>query len=69
MDPGTAKQTVSVPGLPPQEVTGGLLKAVFEIKGPAPRGGELEIRYAWRRDGRDEEIVERVPLDFQKTRW
>jgi hypothetical protein len=69
MDPGTAKQTVSVAGGAPTEVTGGLLKAVFEIKGPAPRGGELEILYTWPRGGRDEEIVERVPLDFQKTRW
>ena len=69
MDPGTAKQTVRVGGGPPVEVTGGLLKAVFELPGPPPRGGELEIHYAWPHDGRDEEIVERVALDFQKTRW
>ena len=69
IDPGVAKQTVTVGSGAPVEVSGALLKAVFEIMGPPPRGGELEIRYGWAHDGRDEEIVERVPLDFQKTRW
>ena len=69
MEQGTAKQSVSVAGGAPRFVTGGLLKAVFEVPGPPPAYGELEIRYAWKRDGREEEIVERVPLDFRKTRW
>ena len=42
------------------------LRAVFELPGAAPAGGELEIRYAGL-DGK--EMVERVPLDFRKTRW
>jgi len=42
------------------------LRAVFEVTGAAPAGGELEIRYA-AADGK--EVVERVPLDFRKTRW
>ena len=42
------------------------LRAVFELPGAAPAGGELEIRYA-AADGK--ETVERVPLDFRKTRW
>jgi hypothetical protein len=69
MEQGTAKQSVSVAGGAPRTVTGGLLKAVFAVPGPPPAYGELEIRYTWKRDGREEEIVERVPLDFRKTRW
>ena len=69
MENGTAKQSVSVAGGAPRDVSGGLLKAVFEVPGPPPAYGELEIRYVWTRDGRAEEIVERVPLDFRKTRW
>jgi hypothetical protein len=69
MDQGTEKQSVSVGGAPPREVSGGVLKAVFEVTGPPPAGGELEVRYVWSRDGREREIVERVPLDFRKTRW
>ena len=42
------------------------LRAVFEVPGAAPAGGELEIRYA-APDGK--ETVERVALDFRKTRW
>jgi hypothetical protein len=42
------------------------LRAVFEVPGPAPSGAELEIRYL-RAGGH--EVVERVPLDFGKTRW
>ena len=69
MEQGTAKQTITVGRGKPTEVSGGLLKAVFEVPGPPPAGGELEIRYLWTRDGREEEIVERVPLDFRRTRW
>jgi hypothetical protein len=69
MDAGTAKQTVTVEGGSPAEVTGGILKAVFEIKGPPPRGGQLEILYESPGGAAKETIVERVPLDFQKTRW
>jgi hypothetical protein len=42
------------------------LRAVFEVTGGAPAGGELEIRYA---APGGKEILERVPLDFRKTRW
>ena len=42
------------------------LRAVFELTGAAPAGGELEIRYAG--EG-GPETVERVPLDFRRTRW
>ena len=42
------------------------LRAVFEVPGAAPAGGELEIRYA---GPAGQEIVERVPLDFRKNRW
>lgn len=69
MEKGAAKQSVSVAGGAPRAVFGGLLKAVFEVPGPPPAYGELEIRYVWTRDGREEEIVERAPLDFRKTRW
>ena len=69
MEQGTAKQSVSVAGGAPRVVSAGLLKAVFAVPGPPPVAGELEIRYVWMRDGRAEEIVERVPLDFRKTRW
>jgi hypothetical protein len=69
MEKGTAKQSVSVAGGAAKDVSGGLLKAVFEVPGPPPVNGELEIRYVWTRDGRQEEIVERVTLDFRKTRW
>ena len=41
------------------------LRAVFEVTGAAPAGAELEIRYA----AGGKEIVERVPLDFRRTRW
>ena len=41
------------------------LRAVFEVPGAAPAGAELEIRYT----AAGKEIVERVPLDFRKTRW
>ena len=69
MDAGTEKQSVSVEGAPAREMTGGVLRVVFEVKGPAPPGGVLEVRYAWTRGGREQEIVERVPLDFRQTRW
>jgi hypothetical protein len=69
MEQGTAKQSVSIGGGAPREVTGGLLKGVFAVPGPPPAQGELEIRYVWTRDGREEEIVERVPIDFRKARW
>jgi hypothetical protein len=69
MDPGTAKQTMTVQGGSPVEVTGGILKAVFEIKGTPPRGAELEIHYESPAGAPKETIVERVPLDFTKTRW
>lgn len=69
METGTEKQTVSLDGGPPRTITGGVLKAVFEIPGPPPLGAELELRYVLSSDGRDREIVKRVPLDFRKTRW
>jgi hypothetical protein len=69
MGQSTAKQSVSVGGKPPRVVSGGLLKAVFAVPGSPPVQGELEIRYVWTQDGREKEILERVPLDFHKTRW
>jgi len=69
MGQSTAKQSVSVGGKPPRVVSGGLLKAVFAVPGSPPVQGELEIRYVWTQDGREKEILERVPLDFRKTRW
>ena len=69
MDHSVAEQSFSVDGGPPRTVSGGLLKAVFEVRGAPPAGGELEIRYAWAHDGRQEEIVKHVPLDFRRERW
>jgi len=69
MEQAIAKQSVSVGRGAPTVVSGGLLKAVFEVPGTPPAHGELEIRYVWTHDGREEEILERVPLDFRKTRW
>jgi hypothetical protein len=70
MDVGTEKQKVSVAGEAPREVTAGVLKAVFEVRGTPPNQAQLEIRYAWTRDGRAQEIVEKVPLDLRtRTRW
>ena len=69
METGTEKQTVSLGASAPQTITAGVLKAVFEVPGPAPLGAELELRYVLSRDGRDQEIVKRVPIDFRRTRW
>lgn len=69
IDAGTMKQTVTIEGGAPVEVTAGVLKAVFPIAGSPPRGAFLEITYTAMRDGRAETIVERAALDFQKTRW
>jgi hypothetical protein len=70
LDLGVEKQSVSIGGGAAREVEGGVLKAVFAVRGSPPRQGELVIRYTWTRDGREDEIVERVPLDFRKqARW
>lgn len=69
MELGTEKQMVAFSGSGPEQVSAGVLKAVFAVPGKAPPGAELEIRYAWTRDGREQEIVKRVSLDFRKTRW
>src|SRR5688500_1598271 len=69
METGTEKQTVSLDGGPPNTISGGTLKAVFEVRGQAPLGAELEMHYVLSRDGREQEIVKRVPIDFRKTRW
>jgi len=69
MERSTASQSVSAGGGAPRQVSGGLLRAVFPVPGPAPTSGELEIRYTLKRNGREEEIVRTVPLDFRKTRW
>ena len=69
METGTEKQVVSLDGGAPQTINGGTLKAVFEVRGQAPLGAELEVRYVLSRGGRDQEIVKRVPIDFRKTRW
>ena len=69
MEQDTAQQSVSVGGGAPKAVSGALLRAVFEVPGSPPVHGELEIRYLWTQDGREKEILERVPLDFRKTRW
>ena len=69
METGTEKQTVTVVGAAAETVDAGVLKAVFEVRGTPPAGAELEVRYVVSRDGRDEEIVRRVALDFRKARW
>ena len=51
------------------EADGGIVRAVFEIKGTPPTGATLEIRYASGPATREQETVERVPLDFRKARW
>jgi hypothetical protein len=68
MDRSVETQSFS-PGGKPTTFSGGLLKAVFEVRGRAPARGTLEIRYVRSRDGREEETVERVPLDFRTYRW
>lgn len=69
METGTEKQTVTIGGGRPEQVSAGVLKAVFLVPGTAPPGAELEIRFARPGDGREREIVKRVSLDFRKTRW
>jgi hypothetical protein len=68
-DHSLTAQTFAVGKGAPQTVKGGLLKAVFVVPGTAPPGGELEIRYVWTHDGREDHRLERVPLDFRATRW
>ena len=70
MEQDTGEQSVSVDGAAPVRVKGGVLKAVFPIPGSAPYNAELEVTYTFARDGREETVVERVPLDFRKqARW
>jgi hypothetical protein len=68
-DHSVTAQTFAVGKGRPQTVKGGMLKAVFVVPGTAPPGGELEIRYVWTHGGRQDERLERVPLDFRATRW
>ncbi len=69
MDAAVEKQSISIDGAAPREVSAGRLRAVFEIRGAPPAGGELEVRYAWPAGGRGREIVRRAALDFRQTRW
>jgi hypothetical protein len=69
METATEEQAIGIAGAAPRKVKGGVLRAVFEIRGTPPPSAELEIRYAIPEGGREREIVERVALDFRKSRW
>jgi hypothetical protein len=68
-DRGTSTHSVSAAGGPPRKVSGRDLRAVFEVPGAGLYNATLEITYAFTGEGREQEIVKRVALDFRRTRW